>query len=158
MQAYISNCKILNFPWVTCSCIILHFCNLFVVSRIVLISLKAKFLRINIYSAVLNCILHMSTFCRKWLKNSNTKILSYHQNIIFLNHGSFYYKAFYMSVIIFCPWRRKAGMLMLCIYSLGYLISCTSVTWLVACSLVMRNKYRNLPSVIVWPVERHCCF
>lgn len=158
LQVYISNCKIFSFLWVTCICIILCFCNLFVVSRIVLISLKAKFLSINIYSAVLNCFLHISTFCRKWMKNSNTKIFSYQQDIIFWTTSLFYYKAFYMSVIIFCPWCRKAGMLMLSICCLVYLISCTSVTWLVLCFFVMRKKYRNLPYVVVWPVECCCCF
>jgi len=61
----------------------------------------------------------MSMFCRQRVKNSNTKILI--RTLFFKRESFFTIKPldFYMSIIIFCPWCRKAGVFMLGIRYLG---------------------------------------
>lgn len=117
-----------------------------------------KFLRISVYRAVLNHILYMSMFCRKCVKYSSTKILLFHQDIIFFKTVSLFTVEplyFYVTILIFHPWCRKAGTLSQCY--LGYLVSRTSGAWHVAFSLVLRNKSRSPPSVAVSPAQCRRC-
>lgn len=98
----------------------------------------------------------MSMFCRKCVKYSSTKILLFHQDIIFLNCESFYCKTFrflhdhnYFMSLVLESWYAQ---------SVLFGLPVLAYVWRLACGILFGDEEsRSLPSVSVSPAKcRHC--